>query len=210
MKIGAVQSQSLISAATQAAGKKPAATSLFGASAQVTAARILSTDPEAPDEAVKLSVNRRIDATYQQRVLTDSVEDKLNTALEKAGLDMRAEDLLQEGLDVTPEATAARITEFATSFYGAYQENNPDVEGNVQIDGFVDMIKGAVEEGFEEAGEILSGIGRIPDQVNQDIDRTLELTMEGLDAFAEEQRALLEPIPEPAESDAEDADLLAI
>lgn len=210
MKIGAVQSQSLISAATQAAGTKPAATSLFSASAQVTAARILSTDPEAPDEAVKLSVNRRIDATYQQRVLTDSVEDKLNTALEKAGLDMRAEDLLQEGLDVTPEATAARITEFATSFYGAYQANNPDTEGNAQLDGFVEMITGAVEEGFEEAGEILSGIGRIPDQVSQDIDRTLELTMEGLDAFAEEQRALLEPIPEPEPAEGDDANLLAL
>ncbi len=203
MKIGAVQSQSLIAAAT-----RPAAKSMIGASAQVTAARILSTDPEAPDEAVKLSVNRRIDATYTQRVLTDSVEDKLNTALDKAGLDMRAEDLLQEGLDVTPEATAARITEFATSFYGAYQENNPDAEGSAQIDGFVEMIKGAVEEGFEGAKEILTGIGRIPDQVGQDIDRTLELTMEGLDAFAEEQRALLEPVPEPAEG--EDASLLAI
>jgi len=195
MNIGAVQSQSLIASAA-----KPAAAKAIGASAQMTAARILSTDPEAPEEAVTLSVNRRIDYAYTQRVLTDSVEDKLNTALEKAGLDMRAEDLLQEGLDVTPEATAQRITEFAVSFYEGYKQNNADVEGEEQLSGFVDLVKGAVEEGFADAREVLEGIGRIPDQVSQDMDRTLELTMEGIDAFAEEQRTLMAPPPEEGEA----------
>lgn len=195
MKIGSIQSQSLISAAT-----KPAATKAIGASARMTAARILSTDPAAPNEAVSLSVNRRIDAAYTRRVLTDSVEDKLNTALEKAGLDIRAEDLLKEGLDLTPEATAARITEFAVSFYDAYKENNQGVEATRQLDGFVELVKGAVEEGFADAKEILSGIGRIPAQVEADMDRTLELTMAGMDRFADEQLQVLSR-PDPDEVD---------
>ena len=200
MKIGAAQSQSLIGATKQVAGKS------IGVSAQVTAARILSTDPRAPNEAVNLSVNRRIDFGFSQRVLTDSMENKLNTALEKAGLDMKAEDLLEEGLDTTPEATAARITEVATSFFDAYKANNNGMEAQAQIDNFVELIKGAVEEGFEESNEILSGIGRIPEGVTQDIDRTLELTMQGIDEFAEEQESAM--APPPAEGDA--PSLLAI
>ena len=194
MKIGAAQSQSLIASAKQGADKA------IGISAQVTAARILSTDPQAPDEAVTLSVNRRIDFEFGQRVLTDSMEDKLNTALEKAGLDMRAEDLLEEGLDTTPEATADRITEFATAFFDAYKANNDGMEAQAQIDNFVELIKGAVDEGFEDSREILSGIGRIPQQVTQDIDRTYELTMQGIDKFAEEQESALAPPPEEGEA----------
>lgn len=192
MKIGSIQSQSLISAVT----KPAAANKAFGASAQLTAARILSTDPAAPDAADTLSVNRRIDAAYSQRVLTDSVEDKLNTAFKKAGLDIRAEDLLEEGMDTTPEATAARITEFAVSFYDAYKANNQSAKDTVQLDGFVELIKGAVEEGFADSKEILSGIGRVPEQVTRDIDKTLELAMAGIEAFAEEQLSLMAEVPE--------------
>jgi len=195
MNIGVTQSQSLISSVTKSAGSTQ-----IGASAQSTAARILSTGKEDPKEAVTLTVNRRIDYSYTQRVLTDTMEDKLNTALEEAGLDIRAEDLLQEGTEVTPEATAARITEFAVSFYDAYKQNNADDEAEMQLDGFVELIKGAVEEGFEDSREILEGIARVPERITQDIDRTLELTMEGIDAFAEEQRSALAPPPEEGDA----------
>lgn len=197
MNIGAAQSQGLLSATK---------TVSMSARVQVTAARILSADPKAPDEAVVLSVNRRIDFEYTQRVLSDSVENRLDKALEKAGLDTKAESLLQEGLDLTPEATAERITQFATSFFGAYQANNPDVEAEQQVNDFTELIKGAVEEGFADAKEILSGIGRIPAQVGEDMDRTLELTMAGIDRFADEQLQVLS-MPNP--DDVEDG-LLAV
>ena len=63
-----------------------------------------------------------------------------------------------------------------------------DVVGDVRGTG--DRL--TVEEGLGR--RILEGIGRVPDQVSQDIERTLELAMAGIDAFAEEQRTLLAPL----------------
>ena len=59
------------------------------------------------------------------------------SALRKAGIEGQAlEDVLSGALDLSPEATAKRIVEFATSFFGAFQTNNADQEGDAQIDGF--------------------------------------------------------------------------
>jgi hypothetical protein len=57
--------------------------------------------------------------------------------LRKAGIEGQAlEDVLSGALDLSPEVTAKRIVEFATSFFGAFQTNNADQEGDAQIDGF--------------------------------------------------------------------------
>jgi len=182
MQIGAAQSQSLISS--------------IGGSKQSAVSTILNQGAEAPQEAVLLSLNRRIDSEFGQRVVADSMQQALTAALEQAGLTTEVESLLSSGLDFSPEATSQRIVEFAVSFYDAFKSNNPDDGSEEQLDGFVDLIKGAVEEGFAQAGDILSGIGNTPGRVADDIDRTHELVMQGIDRFAEEQRDLMVPPPE--------------
>ena len=186
MQIGAAQSQSLISS--------------IAGSSQITASTLLSQGPEAPREAVLLSLNRRVDGDFAQRVVADSVQETLTAALDQAGLTLDVESLLSSGLDFSPEATSQRIVEFAISFFDAFKNNHQEDGGEEQLDGFVDLIKDAVEEGFAQAGDILAGIGNTPGKVADDIDRTQELVMQGIDRFADEQRDLMVPPPEEGEA----------
>ena len=49
------------------------------------------------------------------------------------------------------------------------------------------MIKGAIEEGFASAQDILFGLGEISPDIQAGIDETFELTMQGINSFLEQQ-----------------------
>ena len=180
MDVGSTQSQSLI------------------ASLSVTATRSVSIVQEATSgsESVLISLGQQIDLSYSQRVLQDSLTSSFDTALSDAGLELDVQTLLSSGLDLSPQATAQRIVDFAVSFFDAFQANHLDDDGKEsQVDSFSALIRGAVEEGFADARSIIEGIGPIREGVAADIDETFELTMRGIDEFAEQQReALLQQI----------------
>ena len=139
-----------------------------------------------------LDVRNHVDEGYASTVLQNAMRDRLQAALENAGLeDTSVDDLLAAGTDTSPTATAERIVEFATSFYSQYVANHEGEEAEATLEEFVSMIRGAIDEGFGEAREILSGLGRIPASVESGIEETYELTMKGLDEFLEEQRGTL-------------------
>ncbi|MBD3419900.1 MAG: hypothetical protein GF398_07270 [Chitinivibrionales bacterium] len=73
------------------------------------------------------------------------------------------------------ENTSQRIVDFAVSFYDAFEGAGEE---------FVSIIKGAVEDGFEQAREIL---GELPDAVNNLVGNTYDLVMEKLDTWSAEQ-----------------------
>jgi len=157
---------------------------------------------------VLLSISEQVDTVYAQRVLDDSLADSFNKAFQEAGMDTDVESLLGSGLDFSPEATANRIVSFAVGFFGAFQSNHQEDAPPDQIDGFAEMIKGAVEQGFAEARDVLKGIGDLSSSASNDIDSTFNLVMSGIDDFAQEQHAgLAEPAsPQEQEQDS----LLAI
>lgn len=74
------------------------------------------------------------------------------------------------------------------------------------------MIRGAVEEGFSQAKDVLEGIAKISQGVAADIDETLVLVMKGIDDFAEGKRGVLAATDDaPPDSQVEQPqDLLAI
>ena len=49
------------------------------------------------------------------------------------------------------------------------------------------MIKGAIEEGFASAQDILVGLGEIAPDIQAGIDETFGLTMQGINSFVEQQ-----------------------
>lgn len=147
-----------------------------------------------------VEVGTQVDANFATRVLQDSLEERLNAAFESAGVNSTATSLLSGGMDFSPQATAGRIVDFAVSFYNAYQLNNQGEEGATQLAGFVDLIKGAVKEGFAGARELLGNFGEMSEGIQGNIDETFELTMKGIDDFAEEQR---ERIGQEEETDKE-------
>ncbi|MEW8013388.1 MAG: DUF5610 domain-containing protein [Candidatus Sedimenticola endophacoides] len=101
------------------------------------------------------------------------------------------QDAYDSGLDVSPEATANRIVSMSTSFFASYQERNPEMSAEEAASSFVEIIHGAVEQGFAEAREILTGLSALSEEIANDIDididTTYDLVQEGLDAFLQSQ-----------------------
>jgi hypothetical protein len=134
-----------------------------------------------------VEVNIQIDGEFAGRVLQDSMADKLNAAFAAAGMDTTVDSLQQSATDFSPQATAQRIVNFSTSFFGSFQQNHADEAGQSQASNFAAMIKGAIEEGFASAQDILVGLGEIAPDIQAGIDETFELTMQGINSFVEQQ-----------------------
>jgi hypothetical protein len=149
-----------------------------------------------------------IDFTFARTVLKDSLQDQLDDAFEGAGIDIDTDELLQGGVDFSPEATAERIVEFATSFFGlaapapavaapAAAIPTPEVmvpaetDKSTSLQDFTSLIRGAIEKGFAQARDFLEAFSP-SDEVRADIDRTFELVIQGITSFAAERRAALE------------------
>ena len=175
MNVGNTQSQSLVASMQAARATFQIKKTTADAGGSVEAKSLL------------VNVNIRVDVGFANRVLNDSHNDKLNAMFQEAGMDTTVDSLLQSGLDYSPEATASRIVEFATGFFGQYQGNNEGTEESEQIEGFVAMIKGAVEEGFAGAQEMLEGLGEIDPDVQDGIDKTFDLVMKGIDDWVSER-----------------------
>ena len=188
MQVGTAQSSSLIGS--------------ISISTQFDAS-ITSTQEDGSTEAVMMSVGSTIDINYAEQVLQNELGESFANALKEAGIDGQGmEDLFSGAVDFSPEATAQRIVDFATSFLGAFKGNHADDDGNAQIDGFSQMIKDAVDEGFQQSRDLLDGIGKISSQVAEGVDRTYNLVMQGLDDFAARERESLAtpeeaPVEEP-------------
>jgi len=134
-----------------------------------------------------VEVNIQIDGEFAGRVLQDSMADKLNAAFAAVGMDTTVDSLQQSATDFSPQATAQRIVNFSTSFFGSFQQNHADEAGQSQASNFAAMIKGAIEEGFASAQDILVGLGEIAPDIQAGIDETFGLTMQGINSFVEQQ-----------------------
>ena len=134
-----------------------------------------------------VEVNIQIDGKFAGRVLQDSMADKLNAAFAAVGMDTTVDSLQQSATDFSPQATAQRIVNFSTSFFGSFQQNHADEAGQSQASNFAVMIKGAIEEGFASAQDILVGLGEIAPDIQAGIDETFGLTMQGINSFVEQQ-----------------------
>ena len=92
------------------------------------------------------------------------------------------------GQDNSPDGTAGRIVSLSTAFFGAFQQQHPELEGDDALNQFMDTIKQGVEKGFKEARDILQGLDVLGGDIGANIDKTYELVMKGFDDFAAAQR----------------------
>ncbi|MBD3393683.1 MAG: hypothetical protein GF410_16840 [Chitinivibrionales bacterium] len=86
------------------------------------------------------------------------------------------------------ENTSQRIVDFAVSFYSLYEGTGEEYLG---------IIRGAIEEGFSQARDML---GELPDAVDKLVGDTYDLVMEKLDAWAAEQGIGTESVEETAKT----------
>lgn len=86
-------------------------------------------------------------------------------------------------VDYSPTATADRIVQFATGFFGLYQQQNPDEDAETQLNSFMDKISKAIDEGFGQAKAILSGLKVFQGDIAAGVDSTYEHIQSGLAKF---------------------------
>ena len=179
MDVRAIQSQSLY-----------ASVALTGTASQSKQTGVLkSATPTAAQAVDVVEVSLQVDASFVSGVVQKSLEDRLKETLSQAGIDI-ASLTGGEPMDFSPQATANRIVEFSVSFFAAYSANHADAGDEDRLQGFVDLVKGAVEEGFSGARDLLNGFAEMTEEMWTDVEETYSLTMKGIDEFAEKQRQL--------------------
>ncbi len=98
-----------------------------------------------------------------------------------------------DGLDVSPQATADRIVQMSTSFFDKYQANHPDLSTEDALNSFTKLISGGIDKGFKEARDILEGLNVLKEgNIASNIDATYDLVQKGLQAFVDSYKK-----PEP-------------
>ena len=90
---------------------------------------------------------------------------------------------LEQGIDVSPEATAERIVNIATSFYAAYKEQHIGEDEKQLLQGFMETISSGINQGFAESRTILEGLGVLEGSIAENIDTTYDLVFKGLENF---------------------------
>jgi len=121
-------------------------------------------------------------------LLYKSAIDSLNEALEPEFGTEAIQNAANSGMDFSPEAVADRIVSFATGFFGAYAGRHGDESQNEQLDGFMDLIGGAIEQGFAEAREILEGLSVLQGDIATNVDKTYDLIQQKLSDFSQSTR----------------------
>lgn len=111
--------------------------------------------------------------------------DGINSVLKTEFGDDALQKAYDDGIDVSPEATADRIVKFGTAFFEQYRANHSDLSEDEALEGFVKVIKEGIDKGFGEAGDILKGLQVMEGETASNIDKTYELVQAGLKAFAE-------------------------
>jgi len=114
-------------------------------------------------------------------VTAKQIVDKINEAL-KAKLPNGVQSLSPK--EVTPDATAERIVQGATSYFDVFAKQNPELRGVELLNKFLETIKGGIETGYGDAVSTLGGLGAFEfDGVKSGIERTKSLISEKLAAW---------------------------
>jgi len=144
----------------------------------------------------KKAYNAAILAAHE-RVSLNSSNDALSllykTALEGINAELEPvmgknaeKKIYESGVDTSPKATADRIVSFATNFYSRYKELNPGGSEEETLNNFLELIKGGIDKGFNEAVTILQGLQVYEGKVQSDADETYKLIEQGLESFREQ------------------------
>jgi hypothetical protein len=109
----------------------------------------------------------------------------------------------------TPENTAKRIVDGSTAFFAGFQAANPELEGEVLMDRFIEVVGGGIAQGFEEAKGLLGDLDVLKGDIADNIESTFQLVQDGLQNFRNQQLGITEtavPIAETVKSDTTNSD----
>ena len=114
------------------------------------------------------------------RSAIDAIDSELDLVL---GENTPAKPMAGAEIDYSPAATADRILQFATGFFALHQQQNPESDYEQQLHSFMDKITKAIDDGFGQAKEILSGLKVLQGDIAAGVENTYELIQSGLAKF---------------------------
>lgn len=121
------------------------------------------------------------------KLLYQAALDGINEASQEIMGDNAIQQVYEQGIDVSPEATAERITSMSTSFFSAYAAQHEEEAPEEVLNNFMAIIRGGIDQGFAEAREILQGLQVLNGSIASDIDATYDLVQQGLELFYQSQ-----------------------
>jgi hypothetical protein len=125
------------------------------------------------------------------RILYQETVDKLNEVLapDLGPNAISAEKLAEQGgMDYwSPENTAARIVQGTTAMFDAFKAANSELEHEAALDRFLEVIGGGIEQGFQQATDMLKGFGVFDGSIKDNADKTYQLVQQGLQDFRTQQ-----------------------
>ena len=104
---------------------------------------------------------------------------------QSTGLENGIEEIVKQEIDTSPEATAERIASKIGDFFKAFMEKNPDIDSEMAFDSFMREVKKGIEQGFEEAREILEGLNVLNGDIESSINQTYDLLQMKLSDYEE-------------------------
>ncbi|MCZ6634410.1 MAG: DUF5610 domain-containing protein [bacterium] len=147
-------------------------------------------------DKVEISLSVELTVETANGIMLDSVLEQINKVIQEAGIDLKVEDA--SGVDMSSEATAKRIVNFATGFLDAYRKNHAGEANVVQVKGFMSLTRMAIEEGFQSARDFLEGMTRLSETIDENINQTFALTQQFLKAFQQAELEKGQESPEVA------------
>ncbi len=154
---------------------------------EVTPSTEVSAKAQLKVSILEASANVSISAGNEpMALLFKTAIEGINEALKGQLGDNAIQKAYDQGIDVSPKATADRIVGLSTGFFEQYKANHADMSVEDALNSFVGLIGGGIDKGFGEARDILSGLN-VLDQGNigGNIDETYKLVQEGLKSFVE-------------------------
>ncbi|AEG31601.1 DUF5610 domain-containing protein [Thiomicrospira cyclica] len=125
------------------------------------------------------------------KILFQEAIDQINQALEAdLGPDaISAEKLAEQGCKDywSPENTAGRIVQGTTAMFEAFRTTNPKLDDEAALDRFIKDIGGGIEQGFQQARDILTGFGVFDAGIKDNAEKTYKLVQQGLQDFRAQQ-----------------------
>jgi hypothetical protein len=145
-------------------------------------------------QAKPLPHDLRTDQKGDSFQLTGSIssENSLKVVLERSYAQLRAivgqarDDLnVPQGvsLNLSAEATANRIADFALGAFERFLANHEELGEDEARQAFVDLVGGAINQGIEEAREILMAFEALTPEVDAKIHTVGGIIQQRLDAF---------------------------
>jgi hypothetical protein len=122
-------------------------------------------------------------------LLYKSAINSINVVLKQE----RGDNAIQNafGQDNSAEGTAGRIVSISTGFYEAFKRQHPGEDEADVLSNFMSTIKRGFEQGYQEAADILQGLGVLSGDIKSGIEKTYELVLQGYADFEAAQRSLL-------------------